>query len=1283
MTIQTIAGIVLLALLFALALAALIWWLRREADPARRSFRGSVRRFERELGAEDRYQTPWVLAVGDRVRNVEALCASLQLRHEGEANWFGRWWYGGDGAVLVIPDDMFSHPEGALAPLSAWRRLLSVLLRSRAGRPLDALIWTVSADKLWSENLAVSAGLAAGKKFYDLQQRLGLSLPIYLVVTETEQTPGFLELAQALPREARDAMLGWSSPYAAGTAYQSDWIEQALEKLRLTLSETIAEIGALQGQASADLYLLPRSFEGVRANLQALCDPVFRGNALGEAPQLRGIYFTGAQAAPQGELDEVAPPPALPLFAGRLLRQRVLAEQGLAQPVPRILLLRQRWHRWTLAAMALFAALWLAGISWYWHTVTADADALGRQLRILQLERGGPRPELSNDAAARQSITAFWRALKDAPSRRFGTLLLPTSLFSPVDGRIDDTIEYALRRAVMQPLQQRLLRDAEQLRRLGETGSDSVSDDTATPEKWPAYLLARQLAGDAGRLEQRVSQFNHAVNDGNATLDEAAELANGLFGLSLRAPQNAQRDNLRRILLASDQLVAAPIDLAKIRPQVGDHFSALMQAWLRQLYTNQTFDLTAQQLQKQLQMLESGQGNTLADLDSIAGHIGLLQSLVNATNSAWSRAAGQDLVPGYSAMLDGARRSSLIGRDAVARVVDYSAVARQEFRKRWLGGVGASSALLAQGPSGGLELQDQVLKLNVTLASLLKQDAVAGARALDDDGPGAEGLKRMDAEAMTTALRYYDGYQKYLAGSATQMPPAYRKGLERALQDSAAKVMWHQLISRHAEPATGLVGGSVEEGSAFEAQAKAVAPLLAALEDLEQPAMREGVLREMDRRALQSLRHAERSLQGLAVYQPLQGSFRWWDGSRNAAARAFRAGGARELQQYLGSQLELIGTLAQAQAPTLSWLLAHKSEMSVSDQQLVQRWQSATNELRHYKEKAANSAPSVLETMISKDLNEMDVGNCRAVLDQVELPAAGNIFAERAQTLVSLASDRCGVLRGQAGAAAYQKLAAFFNQYLANRFPFAAKLPAPDAAPERVAEFMRLMDDNGALAAAGLQDLKSGQAQAARRFLDAAKSARAWLGPMFIRDNGGPWQGVDLEVRWRTDREHEQAADQVIEWTLASSGQRLRYPSGDGQRLHWNVGQPLTLTLRWAKESQQAPVEDPAQGGLTVFERLASWNYGGQWALLRLLRENSSPLRSSSLDGFNDVSVMLALPVRNPAGLGSGNAQMFMRLSLQAPGGKSGLSVSGLPYTAPPSPFRAAANPRLAAIEGS
>lgn len=1283
MTIQTIVGIVLLTLLILLALAALIWWLRREADPARRSFRGSVRRFEREIGAEDRYQTPWVLAVGDRVRNVEALCASLQLKSEGEVNWFGRWWYGGDGAVLVIPDDMFSHPEGALAPLSAWRRLLGVLLRSRAARPLDALIWTVSASQLWSEHLAVSAGLAAAKKFADLQRRLGLSLPIYLVVTETEQAPGFLELAQALPREARDAMLGWSSPYAASAAYQSDWIEQALTRLRLTLSETIAEFGALQGGMSTDLYLLPRSFEAVRANLQALCDPVFRGNALGEAPQLRGIYFTGAQAAPEGDLEDSAAPPALPLFAGRLLRQRVLAEQGLAQPVPRILRLRQRWHRWTLIGMGLFAALWLAGISWYWHTATDDADALGRQLRILQLDRGGPRPELGNDAAARQSVVAFWRALKDAPSRRFGTLLLPTSLMSPVDGRIDETIEYALRRAVMLPLQQRLLRDAEQLRRLGEAGADSVSDDTAAPEKWPAYLLARQLTGDATKLEQRVSQFNHAVHDGNATLDEAAELANGLFGLSLRAPQNAQRDNLRRILLSSDQLVAAPIDLAKIRPQVGDHFSALMQAWLGQLYTNQTFDLTAQQLQKQLLMLESGQGNSLPELDSVAGHIGLLQSLVNATNSAWSRAAGQDLVPGYSAMLDGARRSSLIGRDAVARVADYSAVARQEFRKRWLGGVGATSALLAQGPAGGLELQDQVLKLNVTLASLLKQDFVASARAQGESGPTASGLANMDAEAMAAALRHYDGYQKYVAGSAGLMPPAYRKGLERALQDSAARAMWSALSGRRAEPSVALNGGSIDEGNAFDAQAKAATPVLAALDELAQPAFRDSVLREMDRRALQSLRHAERSLQGLAVYQPLQGSFRWWDGSRNAGARAFRAGGARELQQYLGSQLELVGNLVQAQAPALSWLASHKSSMSVSDQQLQQRWQSAAVELRHYKEKAANSAPAVLETMISKDFNEMDVGNCRAVLDQVELPAAGNVFSDRAQTLVSLASDRCGALRTQAGAAAYQKLSAFFNQYLANRFPFAAKLSAPDAAPDRVAEFMRLMDDSGGLAAAGLQDLKSGQAQAARRFLDAAKAARGWLGPMFAREGGGPWQGVDVEVRWRTDREHEQAADQVIEWTLASGGQRLRYPGGDGQRLHWNIGQPVTATLRWAKESQQAPEEDSTQSGLTVFDRLASWNYGGQWGLLRLLRENNSPLRVNNAEGFNDVGLMLALPVRNPALQGSGNAQMFMRLTLQAPGGKSGLAVASLPYTAPPSPFRTAANPRLAAIEGS
>ena len=269
-----------------------------------------------------------MLAVGDRVRNVEALCASLQLRHEGEANWFGRWWYGGDGAVLVIPDDMFSHPEGALAPLSAWRRLLSVLLRSRAGRPLDADLDRVRRQAVEREP-GGQRRPGRRQEVYDLQQRLGLSLPIYLVVTETEQTRASWNWRRRCRASARrDAGLVLALCRRHRLSIRLD--RTGAGKTAADPSETIAEIGALQDQASADLYLLPRSFEGVRANLQTLCDPVFRGNALGEAPQLRGIYFTGAQAAPQGELDEVAPPPALPLFAGRLLRQRVLAEQGLA-----------------------------------------------------------------------------------------------------------------------------------------------------------------------------------------------------------------------------------------------------------------------------------------------------------------------------------------------------------------------------------------------------------------------------------------------------------------------------------------------------------------------------------------------------------------------------------------------------------------------------------------------------------------------------------------------------------------------------------------------------------------------------------------------------------------------------------------------------------------------------------------------------------------------------------------------------------------------------------------
>ncbi|MCP6082789.1 type VI secretion system protein, partial [Klebsiella pneumoniae] len=82
--------------------------------------------------------------------------------------------------------------EGGTAPAFVWRRLLGMLLRLRGQRPLDGVIWVVPLSRLMNEAQLASDAITARRRFSELMQRLGLSLPVQVMVTCMEDMPGFL-----------------------------------------------------------------------------------------------------------------------------------------------------------------------------------------------------------------------------------------------------------------------------------------------------------------------------------------------------------------------------------------------------------------------------------------------------------------------------------------------------------------------------------------------------------------------------------------------------------------------------------------------------------------------------------------------------------------------------------------------------------------------------------------------------------------------------------------------------------------------------------------------------------------------------------------------------------------------------------------------------------------------------------------------------------------------------------------------------------------------------------
>jgi type VI secretion system protein ImpL len=208
-----IVGLVFVLLVVLAVIAVAVWWLRTQSGAAIRSFYNAVRHMEQEQGAQDRYQIPWLLMLGDETQGTQ-LCSQWRLQPTDKPAWFGRWWSDPEGAVLVVPQALFLPDEGMSLQRGGWWRLLGLILRLRSKRPLDGVIWTVPVSRLGNAEQAANLGLAARRRFIDLLQRFGLSLPVYVVITGMEELPGFQELISALPDEARERTLAGLHPLA-------------------------------------------------------------------------------------------------------------------------------------------------------------------------------------------------------------------------------------------------------------------------------------------------------------------------------------------------------------------------------------------------------------------------------------------------------------------------------------------------------------------------------------------------------------------------------------------------------------------------------------------------------------------------------------------------------------------------------------------------------------------------------------------------------------------------------------------------------------------------------------------------------------------------------------------------------------------------------------------------------------------------------------------------------------------------------------------------------------
>ena len=332
------------------------------------------------------YELPWYMFIGlpGSGKTTALLNAGLTFPlagKMGQASVRGvggtrncEWWFTDEAVLIDTAGRYTSQDSDAAVDAAAWDTFLALLRKSRPRQPLNGVLLTINIEDLLRQGPAdrKEHALKLRTRLQELQARLGVRPPVYVLVTKCDLVAGFHETFGEFGREEREQVWGFSFPHDANdpTAVNATPLQNFSSEFA-ALGKRLRDglIGRMQAEPDvlrrAAVFAFPQQFEGLKGLLGGFLEQVFEGGGdLEERAFVRGVYFTsGTQEG--SPIDRVLGTlgrtfgveqraPAVPAWRGkaffltRLLKEVVFAERGL---VGRNQHAETRQRRWRLAAL--------------------------------------------------------------------------------------------------------------------------------------------------------------------------------------------------------------------------------------------------------------------------------------------------------------------------------------------------------------------------------------------------------------------------------------------------------------------------------------------------------------------------------------------------------------------------------------------------------------------------------------------------------------------------------------------------------------------------------------------------------------------------------------------------------------------------------------------------------------------------------------------------------------------------------------------------------------------
>ena len=1103
--------------------------------PLERSFRrvhGLVRRLVPERGA--RYRLPFFLALGPSHGGKSTLLGetglSLPFGIPGDARGTDppglSWWLFDRAVVMDLDGELVLPQDRDSADSAPWLSFLRLLRKHRPRRPLDGIVLVLPASELAAfdpEDRDTPARLARRadllrRRLWRAQEKLGLKLPVSVVVSRCDRLPGFADFLAVLSAEERRQIFGWSNPDPPAAGYQAGYIDTIFTRIRRALARI--QLRELGGAATErDLVAFPAAFDELREALRIHLNQIFSPSSAYEPFPLRGVYFCGGEG-----FAEAVSPHQLPgepksssvaregddrhprvHFLADLFARKIFPEGHLATPTKEAQTWRGRWS-WGLQC-AFFLLLFGGPLALFWghHSTSRAADALCRDL-LAPLGQASclgeeadvpPSPPVAGEAARAR---IFFRAASRLEDYRLRSAWLPASWWTSYGADVDRLAGRLYREDVFPSIRHGLEARAAQL--------DELPGRLASPEAvWgiestPEFHVLVAATDTTLRVDHDARLYNcflppRCEDRGEELLARLQELARRSLGLAPRPPTGAARDfhadALERLYLEDGPFA---LDADNLRREVERFAAARMYA---RLFGENVVVLGAESVRRQVDRLALASASTSEGTEAYRGLLDALDALAkNLDRSELAWIWGESFEPGgaFDPWLRRLMASDSLGPELGRRIKELGDEGLRKLQRRLAGlQTEALGPLLARdGDSDRLVLAEPVTGLQVALTSLLEERYMkpeAGSPQLANTPSGNVLFWRLPPlERATSTLGSYESFLSEGLDAFAGLGEATRQASRGPLEDHVLDLVAEAQEFR-TRPSTitreRLEAHLLDRVVNLQTSSDLLGDLLASLEApprtdkiggcdvycLGRPATAwcqlSAVLETQQAEILEDL---DRLLELEGLYTARGDGFAWWDGAEPPAPRAFGVETAADLESYLTSQLQRVDTLARQVAQPV-FAVPTTDCWGFSARPSERRWRLVVEDLEDVENERPGNAVAVLEELVKNDMTAATVDTCLDELAPETLCFAEttprllrrrppcDYFLDARTRLVSQAAARCEELVVAAAEEAYGEIAAAFINRLDGKFPFLERPGRPlaeEATPADVVQFLRVFE---------------------------------------------------------------------------------------------------------------------------------------------------------------------------------------------------------------------------------